>query len=398
MAQHRIRSMASLVASVALAAALFQPAAAAAPVTRWVDDDGHAGVAGCNAPHASFTQVQAAIDASGVNDIVVVCPGVYHENLSLDSSSLDGLVLKGATPGTAFIRAPATGGPTPLLDIAGADGVSVSALVLQSPTSPPCRRLLTVIRVFGSTGVSLSGDRIEPLGTNTIGKCGFDDGIDIMAGASATVDHVSVRDFRLFGIFVDGTGTSGVVRHSTISFLHIHESGGSLASAQTVGLYGRDSADVVFRGNTVTGRTSGGHATPLFDLGIKIYNFMADPVITGNTVRYAQGGINVTTVGGIIKGNTLQHGRHPVNSTSVGLGLSGGDSIEVSGNTVSDFGTGILVDGGASGHDIHDNDFRGNHTRDCDDQTTGSGSQGTDNTWTHDFGTTAHPTGICKLP
>ena len=125
---------------------------------------------------------------------------------------------------------------------------------------------------------------------------------------------------------------------------------------------------------------------------------MADPVIGSNIVRYAQGGIDVTAAGGSITGNTVQHGRHFANNSSLGLALSGGDSIEVSGNTVSDFDAGVLADGGASGHDIHDNDFRGNHTRDCEDQTTGSGSQHTDSTWTHDLGKTASPTGICKLP
>ena len=53
------------------------PAAAGGPVTRWVDDDGHAGSRGCDTTRSAFRTVQPAIDASGPGDTIVVCPGSY---------------------------------------------------------------------------------------------------------------------------------------------------------------------------------------------------------------------------------------------------------------------------------------------------------------------------------
>ena len=100
----RLTAAASTLA-IALAT-LAAPASATGPTTRWVDDDGHAGPAGCGASAVAATSIQAAVTASHAHDVVVVCPGTYVEQVRIRGSR-DGLTLRSATPFAATIPGPA---------------------------------------------------------------------------------------------------------------------------------------------------------------------------------------------------------------------------------------------------------------------------------------------------
>ena len=106
--QRRLRICAGFVATgVALLALLTAPVQAAGPVTRWVDDDGHAGGGSCSGGGFAFKKVQNAVNASAAHDIVMVCPGVYVEEVSIIPSKI-GLVLRAAVAHKAVIAATPT--------------------------------------------------------------------------------------------------------------------------------------------------------------------------------------------------------------------------------------------------------------------------------------------------
>jgi hypothetical protein len=71
----------------------------------------------------------------------------------------------------------------------------------------------------------------------------------------------------------------------------------------------------------------------------------------------------------------------------------------ISGNDVEDNGNvGILIEEGASNfyNSLVDNEAEGNHTNDCEDDTTsGTGTLGTLNTWFNNIGSLSSPAGLC---
>jgi hypothetical protein len=59
---------------------------------------------------------------------------------------------------------------------------------------------------------------------------------------------------------------------------------------------------------------------------------------------------------------------------------------------------GLRADPGAAGNTFYANQASSNGTHDCHDDTTGTGTAGTANTWKDNKGVTQTPAGICKSP
>src|SRR5262249_48543463 len=70
--------------------------ATALGVTRVVDDDGRASSVSCDAANPAPRTIQEAIDLSDSGDIILVCPGVYEEQLKIVSKAL---TIRGVTSG-----------------------------------------------------------------------------------------------------------------------------------------------------------------------------------------------------------------------------------------------------------------------------------------------------------
>jgi parallel beta-helix repeat protein len=81
-----------------------------------------------------------------------------------------------------------------------------------------------------------------------------------------------------------------------------------------------------------------------------------------------------------------------------GISTEAGPSMQsssVSGNTLSGNPNGIWIATGSSGNTISGNIAGGNVTLDCRDDSLGSGTAGTANTWTSNSGVTSSPSGLC---
>src|SRR5919197_6210930 len=70
--------------------------------TFWVDNTPLDG----DCPQATFVSIQAAVNASGPNDTVKVCPGTYTERVQILGHTHDGLKLESLTPLAATIQWP----------------------------------------------------------------------------------------------------------------------------------------------------------------------------------------------------------------------------------------------------------------------------------------------------
>jgi len=61
---------------------------AASPATLVVDDDGQASPTDCDATDTAYNSIQAAIYAASDGDEIVVCPGTYHEQITINKNGL----------------------------------------------------------------------------------------------------------------------------------------------------------------------------------------------------------------------------------------------------------------------------------------------------------------------
>jgi parallel beta-helix repeat protein len=185
----------------------------------------------CN--HPNFTSLQAAIDAAGVNAVIHVCPGTYIEQLTIDKS----LRFVGFGAGNTEIVAPAVlnadqDGKYNVVEIgslapaAPAVVVSMKKLTVSGPGPGPCGTIDSGLAVVGNSTLSLKLATVGDIRDNPIGGC--QNGEGIRAGTQryitgdpqvghVTAVHVTISNYQKNGIVVSGAGSTGVLRHDTIS-------------------------------------------------------------------------------------------------------------------------------------------------------------------------------------
>jgi len=269
------RGVPALLTSALALVALTMPTVAAG-ATRWVDDDGKAGPAGCAGRAVAPKVIQAAVNAAKAGDTVIVCPGDYEEDVVIGAAK-DGLTLRAARQWTARILQPAaaTGEDSALIRIArGADRVTVRGLVLVArpgvlrPDTSGGRDcyLGAGIWVLGRNAtilanrVRVSGYSYQPCGLVTgvrVGQMVFNDGPAGSSPASAVVSHNAVRDTIGQGISASGSGVSATIARNSVRYWHLN-AGRMPAAApagpgpEGVGITIRDSASGVISGNEVS--------------------------------------------------------------------------------------------------------------------------------------------------
>ena len=396
-----IRLASASITSLALGlAVLGAPVAARDPATRYVDDDGMAGRTGCDGTRSVPRKIQHAIKAAGPGDTILVCPGTYTEQLSI-TGARDGLTLRAVEPWTAVIRTPRdlSGSPSTLITIDGVDRVRVQWLQLQARTAAPCDRLQYGVLVRDAHGTEVRSLRIEPLGPDTIGRCGYRIGIAVHRGASAFVGYNLIRDFTHTGILVQGSRTTATVYRNSIRYFHLAEAADAEQSYYPRGIESYESL-VTIRANVIRGGPGPGWPTPVLDAGMDLV--LGDgSIVAGNTVRRTYLGIDThlfeeypggTQPRAIVRGNVITGG--PPGSYGDSTGLWIGDASTYSGNRVSgyEYGAYVFSDYTVT---LRGNDFRGNRLTDCyDDEQEENEAQLS--TWIDNLGDTSYPPGICS--
>jgi parallel beta-helix repeat protein len=242
----RILTRGSLLAILGLALMGMPTVTAASPTTRMVDDDGQASVGNCSGTGAAKKKIQAAVNAAHNGDTILVCPGVYTEQVTI--TDFDGLTVKSVKPWKAVIKTPASTTVPYLVGIGVSEDVTFQGFKLRFlATDSNCDELPFGILTSEATGIVIRGNQLGTEGRNTLtGPCGYITGIQVgnpvfssaTAGTSsgyawhsataginpeisqAIVSYNLVANTKVFGINAEHKGTNADISHNSVHYFH----------------------------------------------------------------------------------------------------------------------------------------------------------------------------------
>jgi nitrous oxidase accessory protein NosD len=386
--------------------------AGAAPVraatTLLVDDDGMGIPGNCNNPTPTFTTIQAAVTAAIPGDTVKVCRGTYTENVVVDKT----IIVKGAKSGIdARTRATTdesivhSANPSLPIFMLAADNVILNGFLVEgnsnnagiqtSPTFSGYRIVNDIVRdnVFGiylhGSGVARSAVRLNLLEDNN--RAGSASGNGIYSDQGAVGVDIAANRF-------EGHTNAGVLfalggfPQEDIAI----KNNFSLNDNTFVNLFGvSDSLVANNRTNDTIDADDFGSAIRLGDdvSGVVVrQNQLQNPGFSGIAIRQADfGGSDATNI-------------DVLNNRVVGAAGSGLDvtstaaaAVEAIGNVFrNSVGDGIFFGSLTNGNLIRGNTARVNMHHDCHDDSVGTGTAGTANTWINNVGVKRTPNGICR--
>ena len=358
---------------------------AGAAAQLYVDNDGRYGP-GCGGTNrSSFKTIQGAVNAVTLdNTIINVCPGTYRGRVVIDDEN--GLIIRAVDPWTATLRPAASHlmGDALIL-ISEVRRTKIVGLNIVLPTVEPCVRLDAVIVVQNARHTRLRANHIRGLGADTLGDCGYAQGIVMGDSPGSQIAWNRLIDFQSRGISINLS--SGVrVRGNTVRFNHADE--GVTDEGIPAGILLFSSPQSRVRGNVVGSPTTAGDTTPILAGAIALRASSGTHVIN-NRVFHVQHGIGAETSSNLtISGNRVRHAQ------GEGIGLQGVSDSTVEDNSAK-AGDNIGIDFGVStsGNEIDGNDLRNNGGIDCLDSSVGPA-----NTWTNNLGNDSSPPGICSSP
>lgn len=313
------------------AATLLLPGATtfASSSTLYVDDDKKQ----CSS--AQFTDVQAAVNAAKSGDTIYVCPGTYHENVTITKKlTLQGKKVSGqALP---VIATPDNGGFDPILKIQNAPDVRIRDLRL--------------------------------VGTNS------EFGVLAEKSTHLTVEKLVIDDVGAGIVLRDGSN-KGVIQKNTISQ-------GEAAIAVL------DSKEAKVKNNTLKASGQG--------LGFGIYVQRADKTTaSNNTISDTEIGIYVETSSSVqVSSNTVTT-PHEVGIRLEDVNKSTVRKNTVTDSKNNGIG---LISGGGDNRDntLEENTIKNSANQDAHDTSVGNKTAGTANTWEDNTCVTSDPAGLCK--
>jgi len=404
------------------------------PHTFWVDDV--LGSKDCK--QATFTSIQAAVDASGPKDKVKVCPGTYLEQVEVTGHNHDGLSIESVKPLQAIVKWPATeNGTYALVDFNNVDDATIQRFTLTGPwTFGGCSepRHEGVLVEGGASDIRIHENHITLIQNSDPALYGCQEGDAVSIGrrepfatacdmapaspGSAHVDHNLIDEYQKNGVQVTQTGSSakvdhndvvgssnpgiqsaiasngilvfcgasGDVDHNNVSALHYTPfpltTGIGLAQAPP----GTSSVDH----NRVFDNDYGVESDTQDDAELThndIYDNTADGLyLCGDAAFFCGPATQI-----VVRDNKVR------DNAGSGVVLYDADSNLVKSNDSDRNGTpggdttdGMRMDNGSMNNQIRDNHMDDNVDHDCHDQ------QAPSNTWSGNKGETSFPLGLCK--
>ena len=335
-----------------------------------VDDD----QAQC--PTAPFTSIQAAVTAASPGDKVKVCPGTYTEQVRITNK--DGLKLESLADKQAIIQFPVlTTAPNALVHIQSSDDVSVRGFVIRGPyveagcTIPQNNHF--GVYVDNSFNAEIRDNHITLIRNSLPSLFGCQDGLAVLVGrqslgsvGSADVNHNLIDEYQKGGVVTDNAGSFVQVDHNTIRVTSLQVQ----ASLAPNGVQISRGAGGRVDHNDVSGNS-----------------FLGDPNSgSGSGILLFQPGAGLVRVD-----------HNNVFANDDGIPSIDSDNNEVSHNTSHDnvLYDGLYFDSASTGNLVLGNNAFGNTEHDCHDDSNGTGTAGTANTWKANDGDTQNRPGLC---
>jgi len=428
-----MRKVLILAASAATVAGVIAAApASGAPPNRYT-------VANATSPascahNANYSSIQAAVNAAPAGASITVCPGTYQEYVTVPAGK-NNLSIKGqgGNPVTSnspspVILYPTTPNPDPgafdpnaLVTVNGSIGVTFDSLTVSGPfTDAGCERSTTIhygVFIVGGGSAALPHDYITKIEPANPALMGCQDGVGIRAGSqflgqlgSVTLQNSLVDQYEKGGVVVDGPGSSGQVQNSTVTGV-----GPTAATAQNGVQISRQAVGSVqnndVSGNEYTGIDAYSAGILLFGAGNGVAvqnnkltdNDIAIDVESGSNAavqnnQNSTSSANTFAAGILIENqsaSTFQNNKTA--GGTEGIESFGATSVTFQNNQVRNVSdVGVYNDSTSTGNTYQNNKASGSGTFDCQDDSAGTGTAGTANTWQNDKGDTASPPGICR--
>lgn len=361
-----------------------------AGATELVDDDG------VQCPTATHTTIQSGVDAASVNEQVLVCNGIYREQVKIAGAAKNGLDLNAKVIRGATIKAPSTPltAPEALVHVDGAKKVTVRRFIIAGPGPGTVDSLRQGVLVENNNvaggDTTISDNLIQDIRDTE--AAANEEGIGIRVGRAyagttgrALILRNEIVKYQRGGVVIDGSGTFALVDNNTIRGLGLLTSPVTPVPAQQGVQVGRGAgADVI--GNRISDNLySGTSGEASFGILVFSTNLPKDPL----TSRVSRSKGNVITKNDV--GIVLFDAENQLVDTN--RVFTNGDP----GTAAPDGGIGVFetAAGTGDGNKFYKNDARTNDGLDCEDGTTGSSNVGTGNTWQFNRGVDDSPATLC---
>jgi len=381
-----------------------------------------------------YHTIQAAVNAAHPYDTIRVDAGTYQEQVHIGPGK-DGLKLTGDDQ-AAIILAPATmTTPRAIVEVSGSLNVTIKDFTIEGPGGGPFNSIDNGIRVDNGGSAIIKDNHITQIEDNPLS--GIQNGVAILVGrdnpqgndvttGSATIIDNVIDNYQKSGIVIDNVGSSAVIEDNTILGVGptavIGQNGIQISRGANA-----DICDNNISGNIYTPQTFAASGILLLnpgqvevednrlshnDLGIAVQgatgpeisdNRVTDSTFEGILVEETSGAevshnrVTDSGVAGIalvLSTETLVRDNKTDDNGSGAAGeggivLVGSTNNTIVGNRSNDNnGDGIFVDALSTGNTFSRNHLRDNSNLDAEDQSTGSGTAGTANTWVHNHGET----------
>lgn len=350
----------------------------------------------CGSPTA-YPTIQAAVDAARPGDTIKVCPGLYQERVTIQNK--DNLKLVSVQHWQAQIKFPssqaATGAPNAVVAIRNSHNVLLQQFTIEGPWSDTsgCGQAATHegVRVDMTGSAVIDGNHITQIQDAVSSLRGCQDGIAVRVGqnSAATTGKAEIKNnvidkYQKNGPTVDGPGSSANIHDNTI------DGGGNNNNIATNGIQiGRGATAMVQHNQVFNNYYTGTAAPPPSDnpddndaTGILVFEVTNGVTIASNTLYGNDLGVEVG-VGAMNE----EMGFGPTTGVLFGTNTTNANVFD-----------GIRANNDAIGNTFQGNKSSSNGTHDCHDDSAGTGTAGTANTWKDDQGVTQTPAGICKPP
>lgn len=350
---------------------------ASASATLTVDDDR------AQCPNAEFTSIQTAVNASSPGSTVFVCPGLYNEQVIVAKENLS-LRAQQRAARDCFAAVP-------------------------EPLDPTAEALVTGP---AGTAITIAADGVRVVGFVIHGSA---NGIDSLQSVSGFRIEQNVVTGNLLGLSLGSSGGDpSRVLHNCIRDNGSGPAGGGIVSlvfptGPRVLNNARLDHNEFFRNNfgVRLGASRGvaiDHNTSLSDGTWMRNGGVVDVSVTQNRIGQSVfDGIVFIPLGGAgaSNANLVVSHNEISNVGRDGLQVAGGSSLIdslISHNTITGNGRdGIRIEAGLNGGNlVEHNSLAGNGAHDCHDDTLGTGTGGTANTWEKNRGETQNRPDLCE--